>query len=469
MVYECLKGLEPESFFRWFGEISAIPRGTGKEGQFIAFLQQFAAERKLSCTTDRSGNVFMRVPAAAGYEAQPSILFQAHMDMIWKCAEGVEFDFNTQPLELYVDGDFLRARGTTLGADNAVGLATMLALADDPAIPHPALELLFTVAEEGGMVGIRVFDPATVTSRRMINMDCGDSHVLCVSSAGKNDLGIDCTFPTEKAEGQALRLTLSGGKGGHPGLCANLGRFCAANALGDLLFALPAFRLCSLKGSEAIMGWSEAVILAPEGSEALLQRRFAAIKTVFAQTDPDVMLTVQPCDAAAALSEADSRRVMLCLMHLRSGQYRCDGHRPENIVTSGAIIGLSLEAGAFSLRFRLRSTIAADSDLHYDRLRSILPLELKSLDSYNGWTELTNSPFRDKFQRVHTALFGAPMELERCPGGVEVGILTSLVPGMDAVGVAPTGRGAHSPDERLYISETADYWKLLLAVLAEKE
>jgi dipeptidase D len=110
----------------------------------------------------------------------------------------VEFDFNTQPLELYVDGDFLRARGTTLGADNAVGLATMLALADDPAIPHPALELLFTVAEEGGMVGIRVFDPATVTSRRMINMDCGDSHVLCVSSAGKNDLGIDETFPTER-------------------------------------------------------------------------------------------------------------------------------------------------------------------------------------------------------------------------------------------------------------------------------
>lgn len=469
MVYKCLEALEPACFFRWFGEVSAIPRGSRKEQKLIAFLQRFAAERELSCATDEAGNVLMRLPAFPGYEDQPSILFQAHMDMIWNCAEGTAFDFETQPLDLYVDGDFLRARGTTLGADNAVGLATMLALADDPAIPHPALELLFTVAEEGGMVGIRAVDPAAITARRMINMDCGDSHVLCVSSAGKNDLGIDCTFPTEKAEGQALRLTLSGGKGGHPGLCANLGRFCAANALGDLLFALPSFRLCSLKGSEAIMGWGEAVIYAPEGSEATLLRRFAAIKSVYAQTDPNVTLTLEACEGAPALTEEDSRKVALCLMHLRSGQFRCDGNRPENIVTSGTVIGLSLEKGSFRLRYRLRSTISADSDLQFDRLCSAIPLELKSLDSYEGWTERHDSAFRDKFQRVHSALFGEPMDIERCPGGVEVGILSSKIPDMDALGVAPTGRGAHSTDERLYISETADYWKLLLALLADKE
>ena len=472
MSYECLKGLEPAAFFHWFGEIAAIPHGSHKEQQIIAWLQKFAADRDIPYTTDKAGNILMELRAHEGYEDQPAILFQAHMDMIWKADEGVEFDFATQPLDLYVDGDYIRARGTTLGADNAVGMATMLALADDPSIPRPALQLLFTVAEEVGMVGIRAVDPATITARRMINMDCGDSHVLCVSSAGKNDLGIDHTFPTEEAVAQALRITLSGGKGGHPSICANQGRFCAAGAFGDLLSALPAFRLCSLAGSEAIMGWGEAVIIAPEGSEALLRKQFAAIQSVYTQTDGDIRMVLTPCEPCKALTQADSRKIAQVLTHLRSAQYRCDGNRPENIVTSGAVTAMRLENGVFSLRFRLRSSISADSDLQYARFRSIidpLGLELKSLDSYEGWTERFQSPFRDKFQRVHQAIFGCPMDIERAPGGVETGILTHKLPDMDALGVAPTGRGAHSTQERLYISETADYWQLLLAVLAEKE
>lgn len=472
MTYHCLDNLEPAAFFRWFGEIAAIPHGSRKEQQITAWLQKFAADRGIPCELDRAGNLLMELRAHAGYEDQPAILFQAHMDMIWKADEGVDFDFATQPLDLYVEGDCIRARGTTLGADNAVGLATMLALADDPTIPRPALQLLFTVAEEVGMVGIRAVDPATITARRMINMDCGDSHVLCVSSAGKNDLGIDHTFPTEAPCGQGLRITLSGGKGGHPSICANAGRFCAAGAFGDLLSALPAFRLCSLTGSEAIMGWGEAVILAPEGSEASLQRQFDAIASIYAQTDEGIRMELTPCQPCSALSEADSRKIAQVLLHLRSAQYRCDGNRPDTIVTSGAVTAMSLENGSFSLRFRLRSTVTADSNLQYARFRSIiapLGLELKSLDSYEGWSERFQSPFRDKFQRVHQAIFGRPMDIERAPGGVETGILTHKLTDMDALGVAPTGRGAHSTQERLYISETADYWQLLLAVLAEKE
>ena len=295
MTYHWLDNLEPAAYFRWFGEIAAIPHGSRKEQQLTAWLQKFAADRGIPCELDRAGNLLMELRAHAGYEDQPAILFQAHMDMIWKADEGVDFDFATQPLDLYVEGDCIRARGTTLGADNAVGLATMLALADDPTIPRPALQLLFTVAEEVGMVGIRAVDPATITARRMINMDCGDSHVLCVSSAGTNDLGIDHTFPTEAPCGQGLRITLSGGKGGHPSICANAGRFCAAGAFGDLLSALPAFRLCSLTGSEAIMGWGEAVILAPEGSEASLQRQFDAIASIYAQTDEGIRMALTPC------------------------------------------------------------------------------------------------------------------------------------------------------------------------------
>ena len=471
MVYECLEKLEPAGFFRWFGEIAAIPHGSHKEQQLMAFLQQFATQRGIPCETDKTGNVRMRLPAHEDYVNQPAVLFQAHMDMIWAAAPGVDFDFDTQPLSLYVEGDELRARGTTLGADNAVGMATMLALADDPTIPRPALELLFTVAEEAGMVGIRAVDPTTIHARRMINMDCGDSHVLCVSSAGKNDVGIDHIFPLVPVSGKGFQVTIDGGLGGHPGLAANQSRCCAANAMGDLLTALPEFRLCSLMGSQAIMPETTAVIATDD--VAALECRFEAIRQVYAQTDPHVRLTVTPCEAPlAALSADDSRRVAMCLAQMRSGQFRCDGNAPQNVVTSGAITGLTLEKGAFSLRYRLRSTIAADSDLHFERLVcmvSLLGMTLRSIDSYEGWTERQDSPFRDKFLRVHRELFGEEMELERCPGGIETGILTSKLPDMDAIGIAPTARGAHTPNEHLFISQVQPYWQLLLAVLAEKE
>lgn len=470
MTYHCLDNLEPAGFFRWFGEIAAIPHGSHREQKLIAFLQRFAAQRGIPCETDSAGNVLLRLCAHPGYEDQPAILFQAHMDMIWETAPGVAFDFENQPLALYVEGDELRARGTTLGADNAVGMATMLALADDPTIPRPALELLFTVTEEAGMIGIRAVDPNTIHARRMINMDCGDSHVLCVSSAGKNDIGIDRSFPTEPVTGQGYTVTIDGGLGGHPGLSANQGRCCAANALGELLMALPEVRLSSLTGSQAIMPRAEAVIVTD--TPELLEERFALIQAVYAQTDPGLRLTVTPCKAETALSAADSRSVVLCLAHMRSGQHRCDGNNPRNVVTSGTITALSLAEGAFRLRYRLRSTIAADSVLHFDRLAAMaesLGFTLRSIDSYEGWPERQDSPFRDKFLRSHRSLFGYDLELERCPGGIETGILLTKLPDMDAIGIAPTSRGAHTPNEHLFISQVQPYWQLLLAVLGEKE
>lgn len=472
MIYDCLKGLEPVSFFRWFGEIARIPHGSHKEQRLIAFLQRFAADRDIPCEVDEAGNVMMRVPAHKDYVNQPAILFQAHMDMIWATAEGVSFDFENSPLDLYVDGNQLRARGTTLGADNAVGMATMLALADDPAIPHPALELLFTVTEEAGMIGIRAVDPQSIHARRMINMDCGDSHVLCVCSAGKNDCGIDRTFPLVPVSGQGLLVTISGGLGGHPGLSANQGRCCASTAMGALLTALSEFRLCSLTGSQAIMPTATAVIAAPEGAEAILRKRFALIAGIYAQTDPGLQLTLTPCACTVGLSLRDSRDTALCLMQLRSGQYRCDGNDPRNIITSGTVTHLSLTEGQFTLRYRLRSTVEGDSQLQFERCAAMvapLGFAFRSIDRYAGWAERKHSPFRDKFLRCHKALFGCDMDIERCPGGIETGILVTKLPDMDAIGIAPTARGAHTPNEHLLLSEVPAFWQLVLAVLAEKE
>jgi dipeptidase D len=472
MLYPCLDNLTPAGFFRWFGEIAAIPHGTGKEQQLTAFLERFAADRNLPCHKDEMGNLLMSVPAHKDYVNQPSILFQAHMDMIWEAAPGVTFDFETQPLDLHVEGDRLLARGTTLGADNAVGMATMLALADDVDLPHPPLQLLFTVQEEGGMVGIRAVDPNTITARRMINMDCGDSHVLCVSSAGKNDLATDREFPLTPAQGTAWQVTLSGGLGGHPGLAANLGRCCCGGALATLLTGLEDLRLCSLTGSSAIMASAAAVIVAGKEAKAVLEERFAALARIYVQTDPGLQLTVTETTADRALTAEDSRSVVRFLSWLPTGQLRCDGTDPRNIVTSGAITALFLTEGHFQLRYRHRSTVADDSRFYVERFQdqaALLGFRLCSVDSYEGWPEQKHSPFRDKFLRCHRRLFDYDLALERCPGGIETGILFQKLPGLDAIGIAPTARGAHTPDEYLSISETADYWQLLLAVLAEKE
>lgn len=470
--YPCLQGLEPADFYRWFAEICRIPHGSYNEQKLIKFLENFAADRNIPFQKDAAGNLLMQIAAAKGYEDQPAVLFQAHMDMVWAKDPDVEFDFATQPIALQVCGDRLTAPGTTLGADNAVGMATMLALADGN-YPHPPLELLFTVAEEVGHVGIRQFDMKKLKARRLINMDCGDSHVLCVSSAGKSYGEINHSFSLQSipAGYGGLQVEISGGLSGHGSLDANKFRCCAANALGDLLTGLQDFRLCCIRGSKAIMPEASAIIAVPEDIRATLTHRFNGIATIYAQTDPGIRLTLSSCQLPEqALDGESSCRAAQVLSLLRTTQYRTDEN--GSTVTVGVINKVDLTDGEFSLNYSVHSTNAADQQLQYARCAAtvaLLGMELELKVGYSGWPERKDSPFRDKFQAVHNALFGKDLEIERCPGGIESGDIVSQIPDMDAIGIAPTARGAHTPGEYLLIDEVMPYWKLLTTVLAQKE
>lgn len=469
MDYACLKDLEPADFFYWFGEIAKIPHGSCKEEKLAAYLEDFAKKRGFSCETDETNNLLIRVPATKGYETQPPFLFQAHTDMVWRA--DIPFDFETQPLRLQVEGNKLTAEGTTLGADNAVGMATMLAIADGN-YPHPELELLFTSAEEVGMVGIRAFDCSKLRSRRMINMDCGDSHVLCVTSAGVITGQVHKDFPLcSIPDGYRVwALTLSGGLGGHAGLSANKGRACGGNLLGDLLLGMDAV-LCSAFGTDAIMKEVSAVIALPDGAETDLRTRFHSLLTIYQATDPGWQLTLTPASADRALSAEDSADVLLALSTLRTGQFHCDGNLPQAILTSGQLREVSLTEGALSIDFAVRSACDADQELLFTRYQALLAklgLPLVPNRKNSGWREDPNSRLRQQFSAMHQTLFGKPMEIERVHGGIEVGIILGAVPDMDAVGIAPTARGAHTTGEYLLIDEVLPYWQLLTAVLAEK-
>ena len=496
--YDCLKGLEPAEFFYWFGEISVIPRETRNEWGIVEFLQNFAKERGIPCDTDEIGNVFMTIPATPGYEDQPAILFQAHTDLVAEKDPDIEFDFAKDPLKLAVDGDKLYAKGTTLGADNGVGVATMLALADPESgskIPHPPLELLFTVQEENGLVGIRHFDCSKIKARRMLNMDCGYTDEFCVSSAGKIGGEIIKKYeplPLGK-EWKTIEIKLFGGMGGHSGIMINRSRACAVNNMGELLCTLmlgsPSWdehektkvRIVSLASDKKpIQKECEAVIAVPaedaDKAIALLEKRFEKIKAIYKNYDPDIQMAVTEADKSAftsALSEEDSAKIAKILVILRTGQYRADGNLFSTIITSGAIMHTTLaENGAFELVFNTRSCSDADQELLFNKyifLAEMLDMKLVVKDSYSGWPEDPSSVFCKKFINGYKELFGKDIGIERVHGGIETGHIVGQIPDMDAAGYAPTATQAHTTRENLEISQVMPFWQVLKKVLAEKE
>lgn len=480
-MYEVLKGLEPRCFFEWFGAISQIPRGSCKQEKIVAFCQNFAKERNLDCQVDQRGNVFMRAPATDGYENEPTILLQAHMDMVWVKDAGVEFDFETQPINLIRRDNWLMADGTTLGADNGVGVATMLAVADSKDIPHPPLELLFTADEEIGLKGIRCFDMSKITARRMLNMDCGYSHEVCVSSAGSTSSAIKKTYPITSVspEDAVLEVAITGGKSGHSGIMIWKGRACAGNEMGELMSVLENIpvKLCRMKTAEkAILGACTAVICVPRDSKdeavRLLNQRFEEIHTIFSDREPDLKLTITEGTAATCVDPKITGQIFTAMRLLRTGLLRLNENDPTITITSGALAPSYFEDGELKIGYSIRSANTCDMDATYRKmatLTKLLDMELEKLDRHTGWPERVGSAFLEKFLDAHQRVCGFPAKLERVHGGIEAGPIVGAIPDMDAVGYAPTARGAHTTKEYLAIDEVEPFWLVLKEVLASRE
>ena len=486
--YEATKGLQPEPFFYWFGEVSACPRPSGNEKSLIEYIKDFAEKRNLECDVDEAGNVFVKVPGTAGYEDYPPFLIQGHMDIVPVKDDGVDFDFDTQPINLQIDGDKIYAPGTTLGADNGVGIATMLAFADnltDEPIAHPPLELLFTVEEETGMKGIKRFDCSKITARKMLNCDSGDPHRMAVCCGGNSKSKIEKEYETSAlGEGwKALKISLTGGQGGHSGGMINKGRACAANNMGELLTALMTdgieFRICSLKASQpAIIKCCDAVVAVPAGAAeaalACMNERFDMIKGIYKNSDPDLELSVTEAGCGAectAISAEDSEKVAQCLLYLETAMYRSHYEFTQSPVTGGSIGAAELTEGKFKVEFSVRSSINEDLRLKFKKYvlkMKMLGLDLVEYDSWLGWVEEPVSPLRDAVLAAHKELFGEEMATGRGIGGIEVGAIKTVIPEMDAVAFAPYSKGAHTTSEYLSVSQVQPFWDLLRKVILVK-
>ena len=482
MMGDSLKGLKPAAFFKWFGEICRIPHVMRHEEELSLFLENFAKERGLTCVRDEMGNVLIRVPATEGYENEPSILLQGHMDMVGARDDTATVDPETDPLELCIEGNKLKAKGTTLGADDGVAIAAMLAIADDPTIPHSELELLCTVQEEVGLVGIRNFDMGLIRSRRMVNLDAGSTHEMCLSAAGGRIVAFEKQYACHPADDTVLlRLSIQGGLGGHAGLLAHKNRACCINAMGELLFLLGQETSVALAeitaDGPAIHGSCEAYIKVPaadaERAASLLEAQFRVIKERYKVTDPNLGFAVCVQDGdKAALSLEDSADIIRVMFLLPTGVRKSDAEDLNIIITSVTFGAISLVDGVFTGKYVVRSVEDSVGLLWHQRMEELVRMLgfTSNLEhEYPAWPIGGNCIMQSRFAQEHRRLFGSEIRGLHEHASIEVNVIMRSIPDMDAVAIKPTMTGLHTPAETLYVDEVQPFWDLLLAVLARKD
>lgn len=473
-----LDAYEPRSFMRSFEDIARIPRNSGDEAGVAQYLMEVSRACGLVPEPDESGNVLVRMPASPGCEGVAPILFQAHMDMVCVKDPGVVHDFERDPLQLYVaEGDVLYARGTSLGADNAVGLCLMVALMQQPDFIHPPIEFLFTVEEETGLFGMRRFDFSRIQSRRMINMDCGDADMICVCGSGAAHDRITLPLGRRNHAGLRCALTVSHLVGGHSGLRIGEGRANAISLMGLLLQRLAS--VCALRlervDSPETSGiptlCTAVVLLDPAEYEAA--RTAAAdlqqeLRDQYGARDPDIQLSVEGYgeDVLNAMDELTAAALIKLLCGIDYGVFHWD--EDGSVISSSCTSRLSTGEEVLELDYSIRS--ASDEEKWAQQEKTLdfcraCGATAELTDQYAGWPVRTDSPIQDLCRRTYRELFGSELKTEKAHGGIEPGIAIGALPDMDAMGIAPTGRGAHTTEEHLYLREVEPVWRLLLAML----
>ena len=469
-----IQNRKPASIFRFFEEICAIPHPSYHEEKIADYLCAFAAERGLECYRDALHNVLIKKPATPDRVNDAPLMFQGHTDMVCVKTADCTIDFMKDGLELYLDGDFLRAKGTTLGADDGIAVAIMLALLDGELASHPALECLFTSSEEVGLDGADGFDYSKISARKMINMDSEDLGVITAGCAGGLRSTLTKTCSAVPFAGECLTVTVNGLFGGHSGVDIASGRANANKLMGRLLSkwqkAEGVVHLVSLNGGSkdnAIAAICEAVIATSnvEATTALLNNTAAEIAAELAKDDKNFSLTVSPTKAPETMfSATDSAQLIAILAVVDNGikemNYNIKG-LPEWSRNLGVI---TTEGNEVELTFSSRSAIESRLDASIDELDTLALITgctAKHYSRYPGWDYAPVSPLRDLYARAYRDITGKDATVDVIHAGLECGFIVSKIEGLDVISVGPDMRDVHSPDERLNLSSVETFWKTI--------
>ncbi len=482
--------MEPKAVFDIFAQINQVPRPSKHEERISKWLQDFAAAHHIECVADEAMNVIMRVPATPGYENHEGVILQAHMDMVCEKNGDVQHDFMTDPIQTYVDGEWLKARGTTLGADNGIGISMALAVITDPNLQHPAIECLFTVDEETGLTGAMKLQDGMLQSKRLINLDSEDDGQIFIGCAGGIDTLAKMHYKGERLEVTgdklAIRLSVSGLMGGHSGDDINKGR---ANANQFLVWFLARIwpqteiQLASINGGNlrnAIAREAEAVIAIPMAYKEQIRIEWnhfvAQMEGVFGEVEKDMRLELETCDMPEIFVPADKAyRLIMALCECPHGMIAMSQEMPGLVETSTnlASIKMKREKGADSSDFIEINTSQRSSKepaKHHlkwavEQALSLACDEVTHGDGYPGWAPNPNSPLLEAVKKAYVDLFKSEPQVLAIHAGLECGLFLEKYPYLDMVSFGPQMYGVHSPQERLSIPSTERCYRWLCQTL----
>ena len=477
-----LEGREPFEVLKRFEDICSIPHGSGHEGKLGEFVISIAEEHGYPWERDDTGNILIRIPASTGCESAPSMCIQGHLDMVLAKKDWVELDMVNEPIELILEGNVLRANGTTLGADNAVGLCNMLAVMDHPELRHPPLELLFTVSEEVGLVGMRAFDLTKLRSRRMLNMDMGDPGLLEISSAGTSKIRFKKAFERLGIPDGSICLStaIKGLRGGHSGLETGKNRGDAVEIISRILSEItenvPGARLSAIRSPEVSAGipsFASVEYVIPSVSRGLADQLTDTFRQILSRElvdDPDMELVTEEISLPeSVLSERDTVLVSDFLLTIPKGVFRRNEKHLNWVTSSSTLSIVRLDSEGLYAYMSYRVNDDAFREGIESRIRSVCRMTEVGYEIEKGapaWPESRDSVLRRKAKEVYFGLFGEEMTEDSCHGSVEVSVAAAGIPDMEIIGTAPYSRGAHTPDEWLDLDSIGPFWEYLKALLS---
>jgi dipeptidase D len=477
-----IRQLEPRAVWQHFADLNAVPRPSKSEDRAVALLRRFGEQLGLDTRVDDTGNVLIRKPATPDMRDRVGIVLQGHLDMVHQKNADIEFDFDTQGIRMQIDGDWVRAEGTTLGADNGIGVASIMAILAADDIPHPAIEALFTIDEESGMTGALGLQGDVLTGSILLNLDTEDDAELTIGCAGAVTVVAtgSCLQEPAEAGGAAFELSVKGLVGGHSGMDIHLGRgnankllnrllYLGADQLGLRIASIDAGGLRNAIPREASAHvWVDTAQAGAFGE--LIAAQLAILQAEYRVTDPSLEVLLEPADLPATLLTRDFQQRLLRAVYVcPNGVFRMSPEIPGLAQTSNSLARVLAADGQLEIQTLVRSALDSEKlDLARAIRCALEPLDatVEFAGSYPGWTPRPDAGIVKLMSRLYQELFGSEATVLACHAGLECGIVGANYPEMQMISFGPNIRGAHSPDEMVQISSVQKFWRFLTAALA---
>jgi len=476
-----IRELEPKALWNHFSDLNAVPRASKKEERVIQFMLDFASSLGLESVKDKVGNVIIKKPATTGMEDRQTVVMQSHLDMVHQKNADTDFDFDREGIKMILEGDWIKADGTTLGADNGIGVATIMAILKSTEIAHPAIEALFTIDEETGMTGALGLEGGLLTGSILLNLDTEDDNELTIGCAGGVDVSARGYYDIVSVPDDyvSYKITVKGLSGGHSGMDIHKGLGNANKIMNRLMLYLSRqLDVCvsTIDGGglrNAIPRESFCLISIANSKNSEFSKIVSEFETVVksehSSTDPNFNISVEPIEQLeTGIKESDLAKLTKALCACANGIYRMSPDIEGLVQTSNNLARVLVTKGKYEILCLTRSSVDSEKDDLEQALRSTFELigaKVTTGGAYPGWTPKPDAPIIKTMSEIYEKRFNEKPHVNACHAGLECGIIGTNYPNMDMISFGPNIRGAHSPDERVQVSSVQKYWGYLLEVL----